>query len=573
MLKQLYIKNYALFSETDVAFPKGLNILTGETGAGKSLLVGALGLIMGKRADNSVIFYSEEKCVVEAEFGDLPEAILNKISKKDDFDMEGGRLLIRREVRPNGKSRAFINDTPVSLQVLKEVSSHLLDLHGQHQNQSLLQADKQLELLDTYAQCEDRVKDFGDQLKNCQQLRKKIQELEGKEAQARQQLEYLQFQLTELGEANLQADEEEQLESEFNLLQNSEDIREALNFAVNELYEQDASIYSQLSEVLNTLDKVAQVSSSLNAECERLREGQESIKEASFSLQNMLDTVESDPERLAFIEERLALYHKLRLKYGAQSSAELVTIYEGLQAQLDDFNSLEDQISTLNLQYSSVKENLIHSGLAIEKSRLRAKKALEQKIISLLNQVGFKKARFEVAVERHIHPEGMLEIEGERLKPTNSGINKVFFLIQTNPGLPAGPLNQIASGGEISRVMLAIKAALADKSAFPVLLFDEIDAGISGEVANKVGIVMKKLAEKFQILTITHLPQMASKGDYHFQIYKHVRGGKTYSSIKILSWEDRIKEIAIMLSGDAPSEGAIRNAKELMNEAHASQKF
>lgn len=564
MLKQLYIKNYALFAETEISFPAGLNVLTGETGAGKSLLVGALGLIMGKRADNSVIFYSEEKCVVEAEFAELDISIMATLSKQDAFDLEGHGLIIRREIRPNGKSRAFINDTPVSLQLLKEVSTHLLDLHGQHENQSLLQADRQLSLLDAYANCGHKVLEFGGKLRVCQQLQTQIKQLEKKEQQSREQLEYLNFQLSELQAANLQEGEEESLEQEFNILQHSEDIKETLGFSVDQLYEQDLSIYSQLSEVLVSLGKVSQLSSNLHVEGERLRESQDLIKDVSFSLKNILDNIESDQERLSFIEERLAVYHKLKLKYGVNSSAELIATFTNLERQLADFHSLEDQIAELKTNFQMELSALAELGLQIEKVRLKAKKSLEKQIVDLLNQVGFTKARFEIALERNLHPEGFLSIEGEDIKPTSSGINKVFFLIQTNPGLPAGPLHQIASGGEISRVMLAIKAVLADKFAFPVLIFDEIDSGISGEIANKVGLVMQKLAAQFQILSITHLPQIAAKGNNHFEIYKEVKGGNTYSSIRRLHTEDRVHTIATMLSGDQPSEGAIRNAKELM---------
>jgi len=567
MLKHLYIKNYALFAETEVDFPSGFNILTGETGAGKSLLVGALGLIMGKRADTSVLFYSEDKCVVEAEFGDLPARALEKLKGMEEFDMEDGSLIIRREIRPNGKSRAFINDTPVSLQTLREVSNYLLDLHGQHQNQQLLSPDRQLELLDAFAGTGEQVEAFRQQRLRALALQKEIHQLQAREQQMREQMAYLQFQLKELDEARLQAEEEEQLEQEFNLLQHVEDVKEALGLAVDRLYEQDASIYSQLSEVLDALQKVAGVSKGLEAECMRLRESQDHLKEASFALQNMLDAVESDPERLAFIEERLALYHKLKLKYGKQSGAELVELKESLESQLEGISSLEEQLSQKQQEFEALNARLLQHGLSLEQARKQAAKPLEEKIASLLHEVGFQQARFEVAIDRNWQENGMLQLEGKNLQPLPSGLNKVYFLIQTNPGLPAGLLSQIASGGEISRVMLAIKAALADKSEFPVLIFDEIDAGISGEIANKVGLVMKKLAQRFQIISITHLPQIAAKGDQHFEVYKHIEGENTFSYVKELEGEARIQSLAAMLSGDQPTEGALRNARELMGQS------
>ena len=563
MLKHLFLKNYALFSETRIDFPGGLTILTGETGAGKSLLVGALGLIMGKRADSSV-FMHEEKCVIEATFGQLSPRIVQALALFEDFDLEGDEVFIRREIRPNGKSRAFVNDTPVSLQVLRQVSALLLDLHGQHENAVLLSQEKQIDLLDAYAETEGLVSQFAEQLRAAEKIRKQIAELRSQEANAQSQLEFYQFQVQELEAADVKAGEEEDLEAELNLLQNSEEIREALGGAVERLYQEDASLYSQLSEMLEPLQKVQDVNAQVNEEVSRLIDVQETLKESAFAFQAMLDTVENDPERLAFIEERLAVYHRLKLKYKAKTGAELVAIYEEVTGKLDDFSSLEERIAELEKAYQRQQEGLRKTGLQLEAARLAAKPILEEKIGSLLAQVGFNKSRFEIALERTIHAEGDLEIEGKPLRPTTKGLNKVYFLIQTNPGLPIGPLAQIASGGEISRVMLAIKAALAEKSEFPVLIFDEIDTGISGEIANKVGIVMQQLARQFQILSITHLPQIAAKGHQHFQIRKQVNGERTSSTIQPLSQDERIHIIAQMLSGEQPTDSALRNAQELI---------
>lgn len=563
MLKHLYLKNYALFVETRIDFPAGLNVLTGETGAGKSLLIGALGLVMGKRADSSV-FMHEEKCVIEATFGQLSGRLRAELGDFEDFDLEGDELFIRREVRPSGKSRAFINDTPVSLQVLRAVSALLLDLHGQHENQSLLSQDKQLDLLDAYADSGDLVLAFGQKLKGAEMIRKEIAALQEMESQAQTQLEYYQFQVQELEAAEVKANEEEELEAELNLLQNSEDIREAIGGAVEHLYQDDNSIYSQLSNVLDPLKKVQDISTQLNDEVSRLIDMQEILKESAFAFQGMLDAVESDPERLSFIEDRLAVYHKLKLKYNCKDGAELVALYEEVKGNLDDFDSLEERIAGLKKQYTAAQEELKTVGLELEARRAGAKPILEDKITGLLSQVGFKKARFEVAIERLEHADGDMEVEGQMVKPGTKGLNRVFFLIQTNPGLPGGPLSQIASGGEISRVMLAIKAALAEKSEFPVLIFDEIDTGISGEIANKVGNVMQQLARSFQILCITHLPQIAAKGHQHYQIQKRVKGETTTSTVVPLDHSERIREVAMMLSGDQPTDSAMRNAEELM---------
>lgn len=565
MLKHLYIRNYALFNETEVHFEKGLNILTGETGAGKSLLVGALGLVNGKRADSSVIFRANEKCVVEASFAGLEKRASRLLQLYEEFDFDGKDLIIRREISPTGKSRAFINDTPVSLSVLREVSNLLVDMHSQHENQQLVSHEKQLELLDAFAECGEWVSQFGLGLQEADKLRQEINRLKAKEKEARNQLEYLRFQLNELESAGIKADEEQELENELSLLQNSEEVREALGTATEVLYQQEMSLYEQLSEILAPLNKLASVNTQIQEIASNLREMQENMKEHAFGLQEMLELVELDPERLSFLEDRLAVYHNLKLKYKAKSGAELMVLFAELKGQLGDFDSLEEQIASKQLVYEKQQTHLIQLGLKIEGARLAAKPSLEEKIHELLRLVGFEKARFEVVIERNEVAESDWKVEGSPVKPIPQGLNKVFFRIQTNPGMPAGPLSQIASGGEIARVMLAIKSALAEKSEFPVLIFDEIDTGISGEIANKVGQVMLNLAHRFQILAITHLPQIAAKGNFHYQITKTVKDQQTTSDVHQLNREARVLELAKMLSGEHPTESAMRNAVELMD--------
>ncbi|MDX2246648.1 MAG: DNA repair protein RecN [Bacteroidia bacterium] len=564
MLKHLYIRNYALFAETHVEFPAGLNILTGETGAGKSLLIGALGLINGKRADNSVVFRTDDKCIVEARFGRLSPIIREKLKGNEEFDLEDDEILIRREIRSNGKSRAFINDTPVSLQTLRDVSAILVDLHSQHESYSLLSADRQLEIVDAYAGCESLTATFAAKLRESQTLSREIRELEAKEQQAKQQLDYYQFQAKELQSAGIQADEEEKLEQELNLLQHAEEVREALGGSVELLYNQEFSLYNQLSQAMEPLRKIRTVSTAISEEVERLLDVLNTLKESAFTFQDLLETTESDPERLSFIEERLAVYHKFKLRYNARNGAELVQKYLEFEAKIEEFGSLETTINQKKQTLHKINGLLAEIGLKVETARLAAKKPLEEKIFSLLKEVGFEKSRFEIGIERNRAEDGELTVEGENLKVTASGFNKVWFILQTNPGMPAGPLSQIASGGEISRVMLALKAALADKSESPVLIFDEIDAGISGEIAHKVGDVMHRLARRFQILSITHLPQIAGKGDQHFRISKEIIGETTTSTVTRLTHEERINELAKMISGDKVSETALQNARELI---------
>ncbi|MDX1907148.1 MAG: DNA repair protein RecN [Bacteroidia bacterium] len=564
MLRQLYLRNYALFSETRIEFRAGLNILTGETGAGKSLLVGALGLILGRRLDNSMIFVRDEKCIIEAHFGGLAAPILARLRQIEDLELEDDELIVRREVTAAGKSRAFINDTPVSLQILREATSLLIDMHGQHDNMALLEPQYQLELLDEFADAHELRAAFGQQLKVCDQTLRQIRDLEVREADAKRQLEYIRFQVQDLQSADLKADEEEQLEQELNLLQNSEDVRDALGGGVDLLYQQETALYAQFSQLLDSLKKIADVNQQLREDVSRIYDMRESCKEIAFTFQRLLDTVESDPERLAFIEERLAIYHKLKLKYGARTGADLVALLARLQGELDSIGSIEDTIRQLYKTYQAQQNTLRETGLQLDAARKAAKPLLETGINQLLQQVGFQKARFEVAIEWTEDPQGSLDIPDYRVRPMPSGLNKVYFLIQTNPGMPGGPLSQIASGGEISRVMLAIKAVLAEKAAFPVMIFDEIDTGISGETANKVGTVMQQLAQRFQLISITHLPQIAAKGHEHFRISKKVMGDATVSYVARLDRDSRIRALAEMISGDQPTDSALRNAEELM---------
>ncbi|MEM6765220.1 MAG: DNA repair protein RecN [Bacteroidota bacterium] len=565
MLTHIYIRNYALFAETEISFPAGLNILTGETGAGKSLLVGALGLIMGRRADNSVIFYTEEKCVVEAEFSHLSEEVKERLAEQDEFDLEDELLTIRREIRPNGKSRAFINDTPVSLSTLRHTSAFLVDLHGQHENQTLLSADKQLSLLDTYAGTLGMVKGFEACWKGYQDIKKERDGLLKQEQEAKEQQEYFQFQLQELTAANLKEGEEEELEQELNLLQHAEEIRGALAGGVMQLYEEDQSVYQQLSTLLEPLQKVSGVHQQVNEEVQKLLEAQNTIKETSFQLQHMLDTMDSEEGRMTEIEERLATYHNLKLKYKLASGDELLEKLQEFQAKVVAFESIEERVAELTAKLSEQEKIIIQKGLALEEKRLAAKPQLEDMVENILKEVGFTKARFDIAFQRIEKAEGGLMIEGAHIHPDKTGLNTCTFMIQSNPGVPPGPLSEIASGGEISRVMLAIKATLAEKSDFPVMIFDEIDTGISGEIAQKVGKVMRDLSERFQILSITHLPQIAAKGHQHYKIYKEVKDTITISSVRMLNHDERIGEVAMMLSGHEPSESAIRNAEELIS--------
>ena len=569
MLSKLYIRNFALIREIELQLGPGLNILTGETGAGKSLLLGAIGLILGKRVDYSMIFDPDKKCIVEATFTGLPEGLLHTLRAHEDFDVEeDGLVTIRREASPSGKSRAFINDTPVSLGVLREVTGTLVDLHGQHENQRLLSPEQQTHLLDQFASVSDKVKEFAKSLKEIKGLEAELERLQNEEAQARQQQDYFAFQYKELESARLDGEDEEGLEQQLNLLGNAEGVQTTLGLATSRLYEDEQSLYSQLSELLGELEGVSGLDPEIDEQYERLSEARYTLEEASRELEKVRDRVETDPETLQAVEERVDELNRLKMKFNAQDLAELIRIRDDFGQQVGRFGSLGAEIEKVKGQIDKVEKDLAKIGLGIEKKRKSASKPLKKEIDGLLGSVGLESASFEVSIERNHQDSGRVEIEGEKVKVSPTGINQVDFRIRTNKGMPMGSLNQVASGGEISRVMLAIKAALASKAELSSLIFDEIDTGISGEVANKVGRVMRQLADNYQLIAITHLPQIAGKGHHHFKIFKEEKGNTTTTYIRPLEGDARVLELAKMLSGEHPSESAIRNAKELISSHH-----
>jgi DNA repair protein RecN (Recombination protein N) len=567
MLARLYIRNFALIESLEMQLGPGLNILTGETGAGKSLLLGAIGLILGRRVDYSYIFNPDEKCVVEAEFRNIPPSTKAELAAFEDFDFDGAQITLRREASANGKSRAFINDTPVSLQVIREVTDMLVDLHGQHENQRLLDPDQQIQLLDQYAGSTEKAKEFGRRQLECASLAREIARLEAEEREARQQQDFLQFQLNELKGLDLSESAEAQLEEELALLQNAEEIREALTFATGSLYESEESVYNDLSAALSRLQSAARLNAGIRAQASRLEELRYGIEDIARELSHTADGLDLDPGTLARLQSQSDTLNRLKLKYGVRTAAELGALRTDIAAKVGRFDSIGDEVETRRKALDSAWQALSLLGQELETLRRAAAIPLKAAIDSLLHEVGLEHAEFEATVTRNVAADGPLLIDGERLRPGSAGYNGVEFRIRTNKGMPMGTLAQTASGGEVSRVMLAIKAALAARADLSVLIFDEIDTGISGETANKVGKVMQKLADHYQVIAITHLPQIAGKGSTHFRIYKRVENGKTLSNVGLLSPEQRVMEVARMLSGEDPSPSAIVNAKELLAAA------
>ncbi len=564
MLVRLLVKNYALIETTEVFFAPGLNVLTGETGAGKSLLIGAIGLILGERAEGATLLHPDQKCIVEAQFTLPHPEILADIANAEELDLLQPELIIRREISPGGKSRAFINDTPVNLSTLRAVTGLLVDLHGQHDGQQLLSAAVQLRLLDEYANIQTLVSDFNVAFTTLKNVSARINELRAQESQARQQLDFFRFQLNELEKANLNLSEEENLEKELALLENAEQIVRVLTQSVDTLSESENNVLIQLKGIIRQIEKVGTYAENLAQQAEKLEEARLIIQDAAAELSGIAESTEMDPARLDEIQSRLDTYHRLKHKFGVRTTEELLLRQAELTKQVGMFSSLDEQIQELTDQAGRLTATVTEMGLRIEAIRKVTAQSLGSQINALLADVGLSKATFEIEVQRLFHSEGLLTIDNQKIQPNQRGLNSVVYKVRTNPGLPPAPLAQVASGGEISRIMLAIKAALAEKLNLSVLIFDEIDTGISGPVAMQVGRVMERLAQKHQLLTITHLPQIAGRGQHHFFIFKQTENGRTTSHIQKLSAEARALEIAKMIGGEQITENAIQSARELI---------
>lgn len=564
MLKNLSIRNFALFDEVNLEINPGMLAFTGETGAGKSLLLGAIGLILGKRLDTAMIFDQKRKCIVEAVFENIPEKTMSRLKNREEFDIDDSRIMIRREADAKGRSRAFINDTPVNLAVLREVTGQLVDLHGQHENQQLMSESHQLRMLDEFAGTEISLHRYRELLDERNKLSTELETLEAKEKTARQQADYLAFQVEELSNAKLDPGSDDSIESELSLLENAETLTQLLGSSAQSLYESDSSIYSKLNSVITSLKGFADMDTGIKDSLERLQEAALAIREASGDMVHLADRIEAEPDRLRLLRERYDLINRLKIKFGTEDVRGLLELLYDFEEQYNSFESISDRIEAARKKLEEVDGKLIEVGLKIEQERKKEIPAMEKAVNSIFSEVGMEAARFQIRMERNAAEFGELEIEGQKIRLGRSGLNKVSYEVQTNPGTPVGPMSKIASGGEISRVMLAVKSAVAGKVSLPVLIFDEIDTGISGEVARKVGGVMNRLAKHYQILTITHLPQIAGQASAHFEVSKSSNEDETKSGIKELSGDERVNALAVMLSGDNPSESALENARELL---------
>lgn len=551
MLHKLSIRNYAIIDKLEIEFNERMNIITGETGAGKSILVGALGLILGERADTKVLYSQGEKCIVEADF-DITGYSLKNFFRQNELDFEV-HTIVRREISQNGKSRAFVNDTPVTLNVLKELGEKLVNLHSQHETLELTNAGFQLNVVDILARNQKLLSDYQLQFEAYKKLHRELSELADQNKTASAELDYLNFQLKEFTEAKLQAGEQQPLEEEHNALSNVEEIKRSLQNAVQILSESELSVLQQLNEIQSRLKGVKNFSKEISAFTVRIQSAQEELKDVSRELDSIQENTSLNPERLEEVNARLNTIYRLQKKNNAATVEELLNIQNEIEGRINSAGDNSNRIEELKKILEKQFKELLAVAEQLHASREKILRGFQNNISVLLTKVGMPNASFKVEIKK---------IEPHQLN--DNGVTEVRFLFSANKGFTPLEIKDVASGGELSRLMLCIKSLIADSSSLPTMVFDEIDSGISGEVALKVGEIMKNLSRNHQLISVTHLPQIARTADKHLFIFKETSGAKTQMRMKALNGEERVFEIAKMLSGEKITDGALANARELV---------
>ena len=554
MITSLSIKNYALIEKLAINFSKGFSIITGETGAGKSIILGALGLVLGKRADLSSLKNKEEKCVIEAYF-DISSYNLLPFFQANDIDYED-ETIIRREILPSGKSRAFINDSPVNLQELQELGLFLIDIHSQHQTQELSEEKVQFDIIDSIANNQAIIAEYQVLLKNYKSDKSKLNLFLQKQAESSKEQEYNTFLLNELVAVQLKSGEQESLEADFEKLNNVEIIKESIDKSLAIASEENIGVLQNLKEIKISLQKIASFSPDFFSLLERITSLIIEFDDITNELNRSSDKLINDPKQLDLVSQKLQLIYNLQKKHQVDSVDELLEIQTKLEKSFLEIGNVEEEISKLT---TSIQEKIISLdalSAVIHKNRIESIPILSQKLIAILETLGMPNVRFKININlvSNYFENGKDELE---------------FLFSANKGTDFGLLKKVASGGEMSRIMLAVKAIMAQSRNFetklPTLIFDEIDTGVSGEIAIKMGEIMKEMSQTMQLFAITHLPQIAAKGLEHFKVSKSTIGEETQTELKLLSNEERVIEIAQMLSGTAVSDSALNHAKALLN--------
>ncbi len=548
MLQQLSIRNYALIKELVMSPSAGLNMITGETGAGKSIMLGAVGLLLGERADSSVMLEEKEKCIIEGHF-DIAAYQMEALFEREELDFINP-CIIRREMSPGGRTRAFINDTPVKLETLKIIGSLLMDVHSQHQNLALGEKVFQLKIIDAFAGNRAILENYQSLYKEWKNAKDELDALEQKRINLQKDQDYNQFMFDELDAAKLNKDEQEETEAQLSVLENAEEIKLKIAEALALLKESDFPALDALRQSRSLLGQISSFGKGLTELYNRLESAFIELEDISQELETETEQVEFDPEKTAQLKERLDLIYRLQQKHQVATIAELIEIKEQYSAKLLDSEDTDYAFNKLKSHIAQLEQKLVKSGTELSKARKEVAPKLEKEIVSILQELGI--------------PNGNFQIEMKPAEPKLSGADDIQFLFSANKGLKPGELKDVASGGEFSRLIFALKFIIAGKTALPTIVFDEIDTGVSGEIALKLAKMMRKMASKHQVITITHLPQMAVAGEKHFFVYKDNSEPRTVSRIRELSPNDRLLEIAKMIGGENPSATTIQNAKELL---------
>ena len=550
MLKQLYIKNFTLIDELNISLYPGFSVITGETGAGKSIILGAIGLLLGNRADSKAIKAGRDRCVIEAHF-DLSRYGMQKFFDDNDIDYDADDTIIRRELTAAGKSRAFINDTPVPLTRMRELGEQLVDIHSQHQNLLLQKEDFQLNVVDIIAQDADQLKVYQKEYYAYRKAKELLEELKAEIAKNRENEEFMRFQHKELDDANLQEGELEQLEQEAETLSHSEDIKTALYEADNALSGEDDSILDKLKNATHQLENICDVYPSMADVAGRMQSSYIELKDIAQEISSSVDHVEFDPNRLDAINTRLDKLYTLQQKFHVETVTELIATRDRIAEQLSHIDNGDEDIEEKEKEVAALLAKAEKQAALLTSIRQKSAKAIEKEMKGRLIPLGIPNVRFEIAFAE---------------KPLlGNGADKVSFLFSANKSTQLQPVSQVASGGEIARVMLSLKAMISGAVKLPTIIFDEIDTGVSGKIAEKMADIMEEMGlQNRQVLSITHLPQIAAKGSHHYKVLKEETENGTISHMKELNNQERIEEIAQMLSGSDITQAALANAKELL---------
>lgn len=549
MIQRIHIQNYAIIDELSIEFSHRMNVITGETGAGKSILMGALSLILGDRADTAVLLERDKKCVVEGTFVMTGKKAVLAFFTANELDVDE-EVVIRREIAPSGKSRAFVNDTPVNLEQLRKLSSMLVDLHRQFDTLELGESDFQREVLDALAGQSAVLDDYRTSYRSWQSAVRELATLQERKAQFNKELDYNKFLFDELNEVSLRENELEELDQELKLLNNSEGIKTALSKVYYDLKEGEQPLVQQLKSLQHSLQTYAAYHAELKGLSERMSSVQIELQDIAGEVERINEHVGYDPRRIEEINERLSTGYKLLKKHSVHTTADLLTILRQLEVKLKDSLQVDESIAAGEKEVNRMLQEVKKKGALLSRGRQVQVEPLEQQVNKLLKQVGMPNARLKVQVQA-------VELNA-------FGMDAIEFLFDANKSNRFEPIRKVASGGELSRLMLCIKSLVAESIDLATLIFDEIDTGISGEAAKQVGIILKNLARKRQVICITHQPQIAGKADAHYFVYKQVKGEAVKTNIRLLNQEERITAIAQMLSGEKPTAAALENAREMV---------